>query len=59
MLSSRRDFLQTLGAAALARLTGLEPEFVLFNANIWTVSDALSRAQAVAIRDGRFERVKL
>jgi predicted amidohydrolase YtcJ len=50
----RRDFLGTLGAAVLAPLTGLEPAVVLYNANIWTVSDSLPRAQAVAIRDGRF-----
>lgn len=54
---SRRQFLGSLGAAAFAPLAGLEPELVLYNANIWTVSDKLSRAQAVAIRDGRFMAV--
>jgi hypothetical protein len=59
MQLSRRDFLGTLGAAALAPLSRLVPETVLLNANILTAGGALPRTQAVAIRDGRFEDAKL
>jgi predicted amidohydrolase YtcJ len=54
MQTTRRDFLSTLGAFALAPLTRVEPDLILYNANIWTVSDKLPRAQAVAICNGRF-----
>ncbi|PYY11640.1 MAG: amidohydrolase [Acidobacteria bacterium] len=53
---TRRSFLGTLGAfAALPLLppTRIEPEMVLYNANIWTVDDQLPRARAIAINAGR------
>src|SRR5215469_5321549 len=52
--TSRRNFLVTLGAFALMPLEQLEPELVLYNANVWTVDPRNPRAQAVAIANGRF-----
>jgi len=52
--TSRRSFLATLGAFALFPLEQSEPELVLHNGNFWTVDKNNPRAQAVAIRDGRF-----
>jgi hypothetical protein len=52
--SSRRDFLQSLGAFALLPLRRTEPQTILYNANIWTVDARNPRAQAIAIADGRF-----
>jgi predicted amidohydrolase YtcJ len=54
MQTSRRDFLATSGAFALAPLTRLEPDILLYNGNIWTVSEKLPGAQGVAISGGRF-----
>jgi hypothetical protein len=54
MPTSRRDFLLTAGAFALAPLTRLEPDVLLYNGNFWTVSDELPRTQAVAISGDRF-----
>jgi predicted amidohydrolase YtcJ len=54
---SRRDFVRSLGAAALAPLARTEPEMVLFNGNILTVDRRNPRAQAVAIAGGRFAAV--
>jgi len=51
---SRRDFLYGMGAFALLPISRIEPELILHNGNIWTVSDKLPRAQAVAISGGRF-----
>ena len=51
--SSRRDFLYGLGAFALLPIARVEPELILHNGNIWTVSDKMPRAQAVAIAGGR------
>lgn len=51
---SRRQFLYSLGALALAPLDRTEPQTILYNANILTVNDRQPRAQAVAIADGRF-----
>ncbi len=57
MSSSRREFLHgvsSLGALALLRLERTEPDLILYNGNIWTVSASQPRAQAVAIAGGRF-----
>jgi predicted amidohydrolase YtcJ len=54
MQTSRRDFLATLGALALVRLTRADRDLILYNGNIWTVAQKLPRAQAVAISGGRF-----
>jgi predicted amidohydrolase YtcJ len=51
---SRRDFLYGVGAFALLPVSGIEPELILYNGNIFTVNDKLPRAQAVAISGGRF-----
>jgi len=52
--SSRRDFLQSLGAFALLPLRRTEPQTILYNANMLTIDTRNPRAQAVAIADGRF-----
>jgi predicted amidohydrolase YtcJ len=54
MQTTRRDFLAGLGAFALTAGVRIKPDLILYNANIWTVSNELPRAQAAAIRDGRF-----
>ncbi len=51
---SRREFLNSLGAFALLPPPKIEPQTVLYNANILTVDARQPRAQAVAIADGRF-----
>ena len=52
---SRRIFVQGMGGLLAAPLSRAdEPEIVLYNGNIWTVDDTRPRAQAVAIRAGRF-----
>ncbi len=52
---SRRDFMQGMSTLlALPLLRTEEPETLLYNGNIWTVDEAQPRAQAVAIRSGRF-----
>jgi predicted amidohydrolase YtcJ len=51
--ASRRDFLCGLGAFALLPIARTEPELILYNGNIWTVSEKLPRAQAIAISGGR------
>jgi predicted amidohydrolase YtcJ len=56
-VQSRRQFLGQLGAFALAPslpLDRMEPELILYNANIITIDDRRPRAQAVAIADARF-----
>ena len=56
-MQSRREFLRNVGVLAVspaAFFERTEPELILFNANIITVDDRQSRAQAVAIADGRF-----
>jgi predicted amidohydrolase YtcJ len=52
--TSRRSFLAGLSALALAPLTRMDAELILYNGNIWTVNGKLPRAQAVAISGGRF-----
>jgi predicted amidohydrolase YtcJ len=60
-IASRRNFLGgAAGAAGLAATSGgraavaqVTPDLVLHNARIWTVSDALPEAQALAIAGGR------
>ena len=54
MQTSRRDFLAALGAFALAPLSRIDAELILYNGNFWTVSVKLPRAQAVAVSGGRF-----
>jgi len=54
MNSSRRKFLHQLAALPLLPLRQSQPQLVLLNANILTMDAAQSRAQAVAIADGRF-----
>ncbi len=54
---SRRDVMKRWGAFALAPLVRVEPETILYNANILTVDRAQPRAEAVAIADGRFVAV--
>ncbi|HEY2052111.1 MAG TPA: amidohydrolase [Caulobacteraceae bacterium] len=58
---TRRDILGAAGAGlavatpisrALAQSTA--PELVVINARVWTVDDHLPRAQAFAVKDGRF-----
>ncbi len=56
---SRRSFVRSLGAMALLPLARTEPELILHNANIWTVSPGMPRAQAVAVSGGRFTAVGL
>src|SRR5215471_15979297 len=52
---SRRHFLQGMSSLLALPLARTEqPEIVLYNGNIWTVDPAQPRAQAVAIRGGRF-----
>jgi predicted amidohydrolase YtcJ len=56
-VQSRREFLRSAGAFALSAslpLDRIEPELILYNANIITINDRQPRAQAVAIADGRF-----
>ena len=54
MHTSRREFLAGLGAFALAPIVRTEPDLILYNANVFTVSESLPRAQALAISNGRF-----
>ncbi len=55
--TSRRIFVQRLGAFALMPLARTEPDLILYNCNIWTVDPSMPRAQAVAISGGRFAAV--
>lgn len=54
MQASRREFLAGLGAFAFAPLSRLDADLILYNGNVFTVSDKLARAQAIAISGGRF-----
>ncbi len=54
VVTSRRDFLFTLGAFSFFPLLSIEPELILSNGNFWTVNGKLPRAEAVAISGGRF-----
>ena len=54
MSSTRREFLYSMTAAAVAPITSTEPELVLYNGNFITVDARQARAQAVGIADGRF-----
>jgi predicted amidohydrolase YtcJ len=51
--TSRREFVQTLGAFALFPFERTEPDLILYNGNFWTVDPRNPRAQAVAIGNGR------
>jgi predicted amidohydrolase YtcJ len=53
MQATRRYFLGTMGAFAVAPSLRSEPDIVLFNGNVWTVDPRLTRAEALAISDGR------
>ena len=50
---SRREFICSLGAFSLLPISRLEPDLILHNGKIWTVSEKLPRAQAVAIHGDR------
>jgi predicted amidohydrolase YtcJ len=50
--TSRREFVQTLGAFALFPFERMEPDLILYNGNFWTVDPRTPRAQAVAIGNG-------
>ena len=52
--TSRRRFLQGVGAFALLPSLRTVPELVLYRANIITIDPLQPRARAVAIADGRF-----
>src|SRR5690242_14484255 len=52
--TSRRGFLQGLGALSLVPPLWTVPELVLYRANILTIDPLRPRARAVAIADGRF-----
>jgi predicted amidohydrolase YtcJ len=52
--TSRREFVQTLGAFALFPFERTEPDLILYNGNFWTVDPHTPRAQAVAIGNCRF-----
>jgi predicted amidohydrolase YtcJ len=53
----RREFLGlTAGSLALGA-EGLDPELVVFNAKVYTVDPSVPKAQAFAIRGGRFAAV--
>lgn len=55
--TSRREFVQTLGAFALFPFERAEPDLILYNGSFWTVDVRAPRAQAVAISNGRFMAV--
>jgi len=65
MMSDRRQFLSTLGGAwagaviapGAAFADPQEPDLIVYNARIHTVEDALPKAQALAVRAGRFVAV--
>src|SRR5277367_3854649 len=52
--TTRRNVIKSFAALPLARLSGAEPDVILYNGMIYTVQDANPPATAVAIRDGRF-----
>jgi predicted amidohydrolase YtcJ len=52
--TTRREFLGTLAAFSLFPLESQKPDLILHNANIFTVDESQSYAQAVAIVNGRF-----
>jgi predicted amidohydrolase YtcJ len=57
MPTSRREFLHGLGAFGALSFLSLErtePNLILYNGNLWTVSPRQPRAQAAAISGGRF-----
>ncbi|HEX3319926.1 MAG TPA: amidohydrolase [Terriglobales bacterium] len=57
MPTSRREFLYGLSSAAAfvwLPIDRSEPDLILYNANVWTVSPRQPRAQAIAISNGRF-----
>src|SRR5215468_2573971 len=57
MPASRREFLAGLGTLALFPIERSEPDLILHNANVWTVSPHQPRAEALAISKGRFYAV--
>ena len=64
--SSRRDFLNLTGASA-AGLLGASfwtkawaaetPDLIVYNAKVYTIDDSMPRAEAFAVRDGKFVAV--
>ena len=55
--TSRRHFLVSMGAFSLLPLAKIEPELILYNGNLWTVSEHAPRAEAAAISGGRITAV--
>lgn len=51
---TRRGFIASLSSLGLLSFDQLHPELILYNGNIFTVDNALPRAEAVAITGGRF-----
>jgi predicted amidohydrolase YtcJ len=51
---TRRDLVKTLAAMPLVRLNRAEPDVILFNGRISTMSAGQSEATAVAVGEGRF-----
>lgn len=54
---SRRNVLERMGSLLALPFLRAEPDLILYNGNIWTVDDALPKAQAVAIAKGTFGAV--
>jgi len=52
--TTRREFLGSLAAFSLFLYERQKPDLILFNGNVFTVSPAQPRAQAIAISGGRF-----
>ena len=56
--AGRRDLLEMVNAAgsqpAQSTPRGVDPDFIVVNARIYTVDPALPRAEALAVKDGRF-----
>ncbi len=57
MLSTRRDLVKTLAALPLIRLERSEPDMILCNGLVSTMSAAQPEATAIAVCDGRFVAV--
>ncbi|HEY2009393.1 MAG TPA: amidohydrolase [Rhizomicrobium sp.] len=62
-MGNRRDFISLMGGALAGAAPGMafadpqEPDLIVHNARVHTVDDALPKAQAFAVRAGRFVAV--
>ena len=54
MLSTRRDFIGSLGALALLPVRQTKPDLILYNGNVITIDSIQPRAQAMALTRDRF-----